>query len=84
MRAKVITKFQDKNTKALHEVGDTIEITDERFEEINSASYRVFVEAVDEVDFDSMTKKEIVNYAEEKDIDLNMNMTKKEMIESLK
>lgn len=85
MRTKVITKFQDKNTKALHEVGDTIEITDKRFEEINSASYRVFVEAIEEenINFDNMTKKEIVKFAEEKGIDLNMRMTKKEMVEEL-
>lgn len=44
MKAKVIANFKDKHTKALHKIGETIEITDKRFEEINSTAYGIFVE----------------------------------------
>ncbi|MDF2881680.1 MAG: hypothetical protein K0R54_2237 [Clostridiaceae bacterium] len=40
-------------------------------------------EEVMEINFDNMTKKELVEYAKEKSIELNMEMTKKEMIEVL-
>jgi len=40
-------------------------------------------EEVKEINFDIMTKKELVEFAKEKSIELNMEMTKKEMIEIL-
>ena len=36
MKVKVIRKFRDIHTNDIHEVGDVLEVTEERFEEINS------------------------------------------------
>ena len=84
MKVKVLQKFRDNKLKCIHNEDDVIEISKERYEEINSISPDL-VEAIEEetINFDSMTKKEIVKYAEEKGIDLNMRMTKKEMVEEL-
>ena len=83
MNVKVLRKFRDKYTKEVYEKGDIIEVTNERYEEINSTAHGVLVEKIQEVDFDSMTKKELVEYAKEKGIDLDMKMTKAEMIKEL-
>lgn len=82
MKVKVIKQFKDKYTKVLHRETEIIEITKERFEEINSTSFGVLVEEVS-INLEDMTKKELVAYAKEKDIELDMKMTKKEMIEEL-
>lgn len=34
MKAEVLKKFKDKHTKKIHHVGDVIEVTQERFDEI--------------------------------------------------
>lgn len=83
MNVKVLRKFRDKYTKEVYEKGDIIEVTNERYEEINSTAHGVLVEKIQEVDFESMTKKELVEYAKEKGIDLDMKMTKAEMIKEL-
>lgn len=84
MKVKVLQKFRDNKLKCIHNEDDVIEISKERYEELNSVSPDL-VEAIEEesVNFDSMTKKEIVKFAEDKGIDLNMRMTKKEMVEEL-
>lgn len=46
MRAKVLQRFIDKNTNALQEIGEEIEVTQKRFEEINSTVYGIFLEEV--------------------------------------
>jgi len=83
MKVKVLRKFRDKYTKEIYETGQIIDITHERYEEINSTAHGVLVEKIQEVDFDSMTKKELVEYAKEKGIELDMKMTKAEMIKEL-
>jgi len=83
LNVKVLRKFRDKYTKEVYEKGDIIEVTNERYEEINSTAHGVLVEKIQEVDFESMTKKELVEYAKEKGIDLDMKMTKAEMIKEL-
>lgn len=83
MRAKVINRFYDKEKKALHEIGNIIEITNERFEKINSASYLVYVEALEETDYTSYTKKELIEMAENKGASVNPKMTKAEIIGEL-
>ena len=83
MKVKVLKKFRDKYTKELYTKGQIIDVTNERYEEINSTAHGVLVEKIQEVDFDSMTKKELVEYAKEKGIDLDISMTKKEMIKEL-
>lgn len=49
MKVKVIKRFSDKHTKALHEAGTELIISKERFEEINSTAHGVFVEEIKEV-----------------------------------
>ena len=88
MKVKVLRRFKDKYTKKIHKKGEIIEVTDERYEEINSTAHGVFVEPVEsrpveDIDFNNMTKKELIEFAQSKGIELDMNMTKKEMIEEL-
>lgn len=47
MWVNVIKKFKDKHTKVIHEIGETIEVTRERYEDINSTSFGVFVIAIE-------------------------------------
>lgn len=46
MRVKVLKRYKDKHNDLLHEIGQEIEITKERFEEINSTSLGVFVQEI--------------------------------------
>lgn len=83
MKVKVIKKFIDKYTKEVYEIGQIIEVTNERYEEINSTAHGILVEKLDEIDLGSMTKKELVEYAKNKGIELDMRMTKAEMLKEL-
>jgi len=84
LKAKVLRKFKDKHTKKICKKGEIIEVNKERFEEINSTSHGVLVEEVEgSVNYEEMTKKEIVKHAKEKGIELNMRMTKEEMVKEL-
>ena len=42
MNVKVIKKFKDKNTSIFHEIGDTIEVNEKRFGELEG-----FVEKIE-------------------------------------
>ena len=55
MKAKVLKDFRDKQSKEIRKQGDIIEISKERFEEINSTS--LFVEEVKEEKKKKTTKK---------------------------
>ena len=46
MKVRVIRPFRDKHTNEIRRKGQEIEVTKERFEEINSAALGPFVEAV--------------------------------------
>lgn len=46
MKVRVIRPFRDRYTKVIYQEGQEIEVTKERFEEINSAAFGSFVEAV--------------------------------------
>ncbi len=83
MKVKVLRKFRDKYTKEIYETGQIIDITHERYEEINSTAHGILVKKVEEINFESMTKKELVEYAKNKGIELNMKKTKEEMIKEL-
>lgn len=83
MKVKVVKKFIDKYTKEVYETGQIIDITHERYEEINSTAHGVLVEKLDKINLESMTKKELVEYAKNKGIELNMRMTKAEMLKEL-
>jgi len=84
MKVKVLRKFRDKYTKYLYKAGEILELTKERYEEINSTAHGVLVKAIEEnVNFEEMTKKEIIEYAKSKGIELNPRMTKADMIKEL-
>lgn len=82
MKVEVIKTFRDKHTKDLHEKGKILKISNERYEEINSTSHGFLVKAL-EPNYNSMTKKELVEIAKEKGIELDMRMTKGEMVKEL-
>lgn len=46
MKVRVIKDFQDKYTKKLHKAGEKLEITKERYEEINSTAFGIFVKEI--------------------------------------
>ena len=46
MKARVVKRYVDKNTNLLHEIGQEVEITTERFEGINSSLLGIFVEEI--------------------------------------
>jgi len=83
MKVRVLRRFRDKYTKKIYGIGEIIEVTNERYEEINSTAHGILVEKLDEIDLGSMTKKELVEYAKNKGIELDMRMTKAEMLKEL-
>jgi len=84
MKVKVLRKFRDKYTKEIYETGQIIDITHERYEEINSTAHGVLVQSVEKkINLEDMTKKEIIEYAKSKGVELNTRMTKAEMIKEL-
>lgn len=48
MKVRVVKPFRDKYTKVVYMNGQEIEVTKERFEEINSAALGPFVDQVKE------------------------------------
>lgn len=87
LKVKVVKRFRDKlDNMKIKEVGEVIEVSKERYKELVTSPFGVFVEelAKDEIiDLDNMTKKELIKYAKTKDISLDTKMTKKEMIKEL-
>lgn len=73
MRVKVKVSFRDKYTDELYKIGDVIEVTEERFDEILSVGD--FIEAVsttghlDRAGLESMKKDELIKLAEEMELD---------------
>ncbi len=83
MKVKVLHKFRDKYTKQIYDKGRIIEVTNERYEEINSTAHGILVEPIP-VDLENMTKAELLEYADAKGIEgLNNRMTKAEIIAAL-
>lgn len=52
MKVKVIKTFKDRITKSVLRPEQIIEITEERFEEINSTSFGILVEEIKELSID--------------------------------
>lgn len=48
MKVKAIKRFRDKYTNLLHEIDETLEITEERFKELTTSPLGVFVEEIKE------------------------------------
>ncbi len=77
MKYKVIRRFRDKYTGEIYLSGDTFE-SDEA-DRIKDLLTRGLIE----VQYDSMTKKEIMDMLEERNIEYNERQTKAELIELL-
>ena len=84
MKVKVLKKFIDKHTKVLHTKGKEIEITKERYEEINSTSFGILVEEIKNTDFNVLTKAELVKYCKENNIDINEKAKKEDILRTIK
>jgi len=61
--------------------------TKERYEELNSTAHGLLVEEVKEqqsgLDFDKLTKAELISYAKGKGIELNQRMTREQILKEL-
>ena len=79
MKAKVIKRFRDKHAGGLYTPGDLFEAETARIEYLINLGYLKPIK----IDFNSMTKKEIINLLEEKDIEYNPRQTKSELIKLL-
>lgn len=86
MKVRVIQAFIDKKEGVARKVGDTLFLSKERLEEINSTKFGALIEAVAEETakpVSRMTKGELIKYAEKKGIKLSESMTKKEILEEI-
>lgn len=59
MKVKVIKKFRDKETRKIHQVGEELTLTKERFKEIESVGK--FVEAVKSDDKSNESNKDMAS-----------------------
>ena len=57
MRVKVLKKFRDKHTGAIRRANDVIEVTEERFAEINKADKTLIVEFAEETTEETTEEK---------------------------
>lgn len=80
MKAKVIKRFKDKYTGERYFPGDLFEGETARIEYLINLSYLQYIE----IDYNSMTKKEIIDLLEEKNTAYNAKAKKDELIELLK
>lgn len=48
MKVKVVKQFKDRHTNLLHDTDKELDITKERFEEINSTAHGILVEEIKE------------------------------------
>lgn len=84
MRVEVVKKFIDRYTGDVHKVGDVLDITEKRYEEIKARGK--FVKVLTEVHLDegylkSCTKAQLINLAD--DMDVDSSGTKAELIERI-
>lgn len=56
MKVRVVKKFRDKYTKELYKKGQIIEVSNERYEEINSTAHGILVEKIEEKKKDKKAK----------------------------
>ncbi len=58
MKAKVIKRYRDKNTKRIYKPGEVVDVSKKRFDEINSTKYGVFLEEIIEQKEEKKPSKE--------------------------
>lgn len=87
MKVKVISKFIDKYTNTLHLEGEILEIEARRVEEINSSLSYQFLESITESEdapnLNKLSKKELLDFAKSKDINIDSKLTKLEIVKEL-
>lgn len=66
MRVKVLKKFRDKHTGVIYKANDVIEVTEERFAEINKADKTLIVEVAEETTEETAEEKPKGKRAEKK------------------
>ncbi|NLL63995.1 MAG: hypothetical protein GX241_07205 [Ruminococcaceae bacterium] len=79
MNAKVIKRFKDKYTRNLYVPGDLFEAETARIEYLINLGYLKPIK----IDFNSMTKKEIMKLLDGKGIEYDAKAKKDELIELL-
>lgn len=58
MKAKVKKAYRDKHSKEFHGIGETVEVSQKRFEQINSTAFGIFLEEIPEVETQEPAKTE--------------------------
>ena len=89
MKAKVIKEYRDKNNKHLRRKNTVIEVAPERLDEINASLKGPFLIALQkeipaELDYETMTKTELISLAEKRGIEVNAKSGKAAIITTLK
>ena len=93
MKVRVLRVFKDKQKHCRYSVNQIMEVSPERYEEINSTSFGLLVEAieedeshkiVDKTNFEAMTKKQLIEYCNENNIQYANGMKKDEIILKIK
>lgn len=82
MKAVVLRQFKDKQTKQIYKEKQIIEKDVKRLKEINSTSFGKLVE-IDKQELKQMTKKELIQIANDIGIELNESMKKDEILMGL-
>ena len=58
MKVKVKKAYRDKHTKEFRGIGETVEVSQKRFEQINSTAFGIFLEEIPEAENTGQTKTE--------------------------
>ena len=82
MKAVVLRQFKDRHTKQIYKEKQIIEKDVKRLKEINSTSFGKLVE-IDQQELKQLTKKELIQIANDIGIELNETMKKDEIIMGL-
>lgn len=85
MKVKVLRNYKDKYTGKRHKKAEVLEISEERYKEINSSPFGVFVAEVEAEtqDLENMTKKELIQLGKTRGVEFSDRTTKAEMLKEL-
>lgn len=93
MKVRVLRVFKDKHKNCRYSVNQIIEVSPKRYEEINSTSFGLLVEEIEEdvmeesnhgVNFEDMTKAQLIDYCNKNNIQGVNRMKKDEIILKIK
>lgn len=81
MKVKVIRTFTDKYTKENYKKNAVIDLTKERFEEVNSTSFGLLVEKIEQAKaLSDLTVKELKEKAKDEGLENYSDLKKDELI----